>query len=191
MDQQEILISRKKLKVSSENFHSSGSDALSRAYALRGYELSKSQMGFCKENALHPETMEEISKLRKQLLKLVFNPNGVSGGVKEFSWIYGSQKDVETVWRDDEKLLSVNEEQLLHQAICAGWIDRVAKRIEGSAYQACMVKETVFLHWRSPVSKIAPEFLVYSELIQTETFHVWHYLCQSRLARQVWSACYV
>ncbi|KAM5581410.1 hypothetical protein ABKV19_010563 [Rosa sericea] len=179
MDQQEILIRRKKLKVSSEKFHSSSSDALSRAYALRGYELSKSQMGFCKENALHPETMEEISKLRKQLLKLVFNPNGVSGGVKEFSWIYGSQKDVETVWRDDEKLLSVNEEELLRQAICAGWIDRVAKRIEGSAYQACMVKETVFLHWQSPVSKIAPEFLVYSELIQTKKPFMYGITCVS------------
>ncbi|KAL6136466.1 hypothetical protein ACLB2K_061761 [Fragaria x ananassa] len=60
---------------------------------VRGYELSKSGMGCCKKNALHLETMEEISKLRKQLLKLVFNPFGVYGGVKEFSWIYGSQKE--------------------------------------------------------------------------------------------------
>lgn len=61
---------------------------------VRGYELSKSGMGCCKKNALHLETMEEISKLRK--LVRVFDPFGVYGGVKEFSWIYGSQKGVET-----------------------------------------------------------------------------------------------
>lgn len=169
IDQQEIQIRRKKLKVSCENFHCPGSDALSRAYALRCYELSNiSRLGFCEDNALHLETMEEMSKLRKQQLKLVFSQSGVSGGEKEFSWIYGSLKDVEQVRRSDKKPPSVPEEELLSQAICAGWIDRVAKRIEGSAYQACMVKKTVFLHRQSSVSKIAPKFLVYSELIQTK-----------------------
>lgn len=41
---------------------------------------------------------------------------------------------LESVWRDDEKPLSVDEEALLRQAIYAGWIDRVAKRIKGNAY---------------------------------------------------------
>lgn len=151
-----------------ETFIVLSSDAVSRAYALRCYEFSDSRLGFCKDNALHLETMEEMSKLRKQLLKLVFSQSGVSGGEKEFSWIYGSLKVVEHVWRSDRKPPSVHEEELLSQAICADWIDRVAKRIEGSTYQACMVKEIVFLHRQSSVSKIAPKFLVYSELIQTK-----------------------
>ncbi|KAL6135638.1 hypothetical protein ACLB2K_067865 [Fragaria x ananassa] len=133
---------------------------------VRGYEHSKSGMGCCKKNALHLETMEEISKMRK--LVRVFDPFGVYGGVKEF---YGSMLvrkvlKLESVWRDDEKPLSVDEEALLRQAIYAGWIDRVAKRIKGIAYIRPAWSNRLFLHLQSPVSNIAPEFLVYSELIQ-------------------------
>ncbi|CAB4294026.1 unnamed protein product [Prunus armeniaca] len=185
MDKQEKL-RRKKLKETvkmfREKFSNPSSDALSVAYALQCYELSESPVEFCNVNGLHPKTMEEMSKLRKQLLQLVFNQSGVSSGEKDFSWIFGSLKDVENVWRvsHDKNLLLLYEEELLGQAICAGWADRVAKRIRGSSglslgdkkvhavrYQACMVKEIVFLHRWSSVSNSAPEFLVYSELIQT------------------------
>lgn len=66
--------------------------------------------------------------------------------------------------------------------ISAGLADRVAKSIRASSssessefghkkvhavrYQACMVKESVILDPLSCVSKSAPEFLVYNELIQ-------------------------
>ncbi|PQQ18686.1 ATP-dependent RNA helicase DEAH13 [Prunus yedoensis var. nudiflora] len=185
IDKQEKL-RRKKLKETvkmfREKFSNPSSDPLSVAYALQCYELSESPVEFCNVNALHPKTMEEMSKLRKQLLQLVFNQSGVSGGQKDFSWIFGSLKDVENVWRvsHDKNPLLLYEEELLGQAICAGWADRVAKRIRGSSglslgdkkvhavrYQACMVKEIVFLHRWSSVSNSAPEFLVYSELIQT------------------------
>lgn len=161
-------------EVNKQEFSSHSSDALSRAYALRHFELSKSQLQFCKDNALHPETMQEISELRKQLLKLVFYQTGVSGGEKEFSWIHGSLEDVECVWRTAANPLSLDEEDLLCRAICAGWADRVAKRIKGSnvRYQACLTNETVFLDRQSSVSKIAPEYLVYSELIQTEKLYM-------------------
>ncbi|PQM34858.1 ATP-dependent RNA helicase DEAH13 [Prunus yedoensis var. nudiflora] len=175
------------LKVPRERFFNPSSDALSRAYALQCYEISKRPVEFCNDNALHPKTMEEISKLRKQLLERVFEQSGVSGGEKEFSWIYGSMEDVERDWRVsyDKNPLSLYEEELLGQAICAGWADRVAKRIRGRSssvssdlgdrkvravrYQACMVKETVFLDPWSSVSNSAPEFLVYNELIQTRS----------------------
>ncbi|XP_062030340.1 ATP-dependent RNA helicase DEAH13-like isoform X2 [Rosa rugosa] len=166
IDKQERVIKEKKVRASCENFSSHSSDALSRAYVLRLYELSKSRLHFCKDNALHPETMHEISELREQLLKLVFYHSGVSGG--EFSWIHGSQEDVEHDWRADVIPLSLDEEGLLCRAICAGWADRVAKRIKGSKnqYQTCLSNENVFLDRQSSVSKIAPEYLVYSELIQ-------------------------
>ncbi|CAN6582292.1 unnamed protein product [Malus baccata var. baccata] len=179
-------LGRKKLKETvkmfREKFSNPSSDALSVAFALQCYELAESPVEFCNANGLHPKTMEEMSKLRKQLLQLVFNQSGVSGGENDFSWTFGSREDVEHVWRvsHGKNPLSLYEEELLRQAICAGWADRVAKRIRGSSvssegdrkvhavrYQACMLKEKVFLHRWSSVSNSAPEFLVYSELIQT------------------------
>ncbi|XP_068320330.1 ATP-dependent RNA helicase DEAH13-like [Pyrus communis] len=179
-------LGRKKLKETvkmfREKFSNPSSDALSVAFALQCYELAESPVEFCNANGLHPKTMEEMSKLRKQLLQLVFNQSGVSGGENDLSWTFGSREDVEHVWRvsHSKNPLSLYEEELLRQAICAGWADRVAKRIRGSSgssegdrkvhavrYQACMLKDTVFLHRWSSVSNSAPEYLVYSELIQT------------------------
>ncbi|KAL6204305.1 hypothetical protein ACLB2K_021573 [Fragaria x ananassa] len=186
VSEMEEKLRRKKLKetikVFREKFSNPISDALTVAYALQCYELSRSPVKFCNDNALHPKTMEEMSKLRKQLLQLVFNQCGASGNEKGFSCIFGNLEEVEHVWRvsHDKSPLSLYEEDLLGQAICAGWADRVAKRIRGTSgssevdrkvhavrYQACMVEETVFLHRWSAVSNAAPEFLVYTELIQT------------------------
>ncbi|KAM1890592.1 hypothetical protein ACFX14_033957 [Malus domestica] len=60
---------------------------------------NESPVEFCNANGLHPKTMEEMSKLRKQLLQLVFNQSGVSGGENDLSWTFGSREDVEHVWR--------------------------------------------------------------------------------------------
>lgn len=184
MDKQEKM-RRKKLKetakLSRARFHNPTSDALTVAYALQCFELSRSQADFCNENALHLKTMEEMSKLRKQLLQLVFYQRDLEE--QEFSWTHGTLEDVELAWRvsSHNHPLLMNEEEILGQAICAGWADRVAKRTRGisvslegdsraraTRYQACMVKETVFLHRWSSLSSSAPEFLVYSELLQTK-----------------------
>lgn len=187
LDKEEKL-KRKKLKEAAkmyrEKFSNPSSDALSVAYALQCFELAESQTEFCSENCLHLKTMEEMSKLRKQLLQLVFSHRGDCDlEQQEFSWTYGTQDDVEQSWRVsyNKHPLSLYEEELLGQSICAGWADRVAKRIRRSSksleddgkvravrYQACMVKENVFLHRWSSVSSSAPEFLVYSELLQTK-----------------------
>lgn len=185
LDKEEKM-KKKKLKenakVSREKFLNPTSDALSIAYALQCFELSESQVEFCNDNALHLKTMDEMSKLRKQLLNIVFS-QGFSDSQQDFSWTYGTMDDVECAWRIflDKHPLLLNEEELLGQAICAGWADRVARRIRGFSrlsegdrkvnamrYQACMVKETVFLHRWSSLSRTAPEFLVYSELLHTK-----------------------
>ncbi|XP_052202814.1 ATP-dependent RNA helicase DEAH13 [Diospyros lotus] len=175
---------RKKLKKSAKEsrakFSNPSSDALTIAYALQCFEVSGNPVEFCKDNALHLKTMEEMSKLRKQLLQLVLNQS-FCGLQQEFSWTYGTMEDVEQAWRVSYNKcpLLMNEEELLGQAIFAGWADRVARRTRVSAsegdrrvsatrYQACMVKEPVFLHRWSSVSKSAPEFLVYSELLHTK-----------------------
>ncbi|KAL5560941.1 hypothetical protein UlMin_030688 [Ulmus minor] len=186
LDKQEKL-SRKKLKeaakMSREKFSNPSSDALSVAYTLQCFELSEAPFEFCSENRLHHKTMEEMSKLRKQLLQLVFSHSVDSGLEDKFQWTYGTLEDVEQVWSlsSNKHPLSLYEEELLGQAICAGWADRVAKRIRGNSksfegdgkvraarYQACAVKETVFLHRWSTVANSAPEFLVYSELLQSK-----------------------
>lgn len=167
------------IKVSRARFSHPTSDSLTIAYALQCFELCRNQTEFCTENGLHLKTMEEMSKLRKQLLQLVLSARGLK---EEFSWNHGKLEDVENAWRisSNKHPLSMTEEEILGQAICAGWVDRVAKRIRGFSevtdgerkisavrYQPCMVKETVFLHRFSSVSNSAPEFLVYSELIYT------------------------
>ncbi|KAL7190067.1 hypothetical protein ACSBR1_039665 [Camellia fascicularis] len=145
----EAKLRRKKLKESAKCF-----------------ELSGNSVEFCDDNALHLKTMEEMSKLRKQLLQLVFNQS-FCGLQQEFSWTHGTAEDVERAWRvsSNKYPLLLNEEELLGQAICTGWADRVAKHVrrvlasEGdikvntSRYQACMVREPIFLHRWSSVAK--------------------------------------
>lgn len=189
-ERQKVMVKQEKMrrkkvkeavKLCRAKFHNPSSDALTVAYALQCFELSRSQVDFCNENALHLKTMEEMSKLRKQLLQLVFHQRDLEE--REFSWIHGTVEDVELAWgvSSHKHPLLLNEEEILGQAICAGWADRVAKRIRGisvssegdsrtraTRYQACMVKDTVFLHRWSSLSSSAPEFLVYSELLQTK-----------------------
>lgn len=170
-------------KMSRAKFSNPSSDTLTVAYALQCFELSESQVDFCNANALHLKIMEEMSKLRKQLLQLIFNQNVHCDVGQDFLWTHGTMEDVEQSWRvaSSKYPLLLNEEELLGQAICAGWADRVAKRIRGVSrssegdrkvntvrYQACLVTETVFLHRASSLSSSAPEFLVYSELLQTK-----------------------
>ncbi|KAI3872488.1 hypothetical protein MKW98_015834 [Papaver atlanticum] len=186
LDKQEKL-KQKQLKQAAKDartkFCNPSSDALTIAYALQLFELAQNPYEFCKENALHLKTMEEMSKLRKQLLQLVFHQVSVDESQQEFLWVHGTVQEVELAWRvsSNKHPLSLSEEEILRQAICAGWADRVAKRIRvvsksseldgrGNAirYQAAMVNEPVFLHRWSTVAASSPEFLVYNELIQTK-----------------------
>ncbi|KAK1367944.1 RNA helicase [Heracleum sosnowskyi] len=185
LDKEEKL-RRKKLNKASgasrEIFCNPTSDILSTAYALQCFELSNSPVKFCAEYALHLKTMEEMSKLRKQLLKLVFQQSGDSP--QDFTWTRGKMVDVESSWRDSskEKRLSMYEEELLGQAICAGWVDRVAKKIRAHSdgdrklnadrYQTC-TNETGILHRKSSLSRSAPEYLVYSELLDTKQLYIY------------------
>ncbi|KAK1318649.1 putative pre-mRNA-splicing factor ATP-dependent RNA helicase [Acorus calamus] len=173
---------RETARVARAKFCNPSSDALTIAYALQLFELAKNPVDFCNENSLHFKTMDEMSKLRKQLLQLVCHQSAVVG-MQEFSWSGGSIHDVECAWRipSDKHPLRMNEEEILGQAICAGWADRVAKRTRNASassdkerksnavrYQACAVNETVFIHRGSAVSQSAPEFLVYSELLHAK-----------------------
>ena len=73
------------------------------------------------------------------------------------------------------------EEEILGEGICAGWADRVAKKINtfsgiskedqkvrAARYQSCILDDTIYLHRSSSVAQIPPEFVVYSELLNTK-----------------------
>lgn len=160
-------------------FCNPSSDALTWAYALQLFELAENQFEFCQKHSLLLKTMEDMSKLRKQLLRLIFYQSKFS---EEFGWDHGSAEEVELAWRvsSSKHPLLMNEEELLGQAICAGWADRVAKRVRKVSessdndqkvravrYQSCALNDTIYLHRWSSVSQSAPEFVVYTELLQT------------------------
>lgn len=175
---------KENFKISRARFSNPTSDSLTTAFALQCFELSGNPTKFCSDNALHLKTMEEMSKLRNQLLRLVFNSK-FTDSPQEFVWPHGGENDVMSAWNvsTDMNPLLKNEEEILGQAICAGWADRVAKRIKpvfsegerkvnATHYQACLVKETIYLHRWSSLSKTAPEFLVYTELRHTKRPYV-------------------
>ncbi|KAK8941228.1 putative pre-mRNA-splicing factor ATP-dependent RNA helicase [Platanthera zijinensis] len=178
---QEKPESKKKMKATAKEsrarFCNARSDALTIAYALQLFELADSPFEFCRNHSFHLKTMEEMSKLRKQILQMIFRRPETSHGI---SWEHGSFKDVEIAWsvHYSKHPLQLNEEELLAQAICAGWADRVAKRIRtispsstehkahAARYQSCASDDTIYLHRRSSVSSTAPEFVVYNELLR-------------------------
>ncbi|KAE8807864.1 putative ATP-dependent RNA helicase kurz [Hordeum vulgare] len=174
---------QKKLKAmvreARKDFSIPSSDALTISHALRSFECSRNPVEFCREYSLHLKTMEEMSKLRKQLLRLIFHH---SKSCDEFAWNYGGSEDVEQAWRSEtDKKPMLNEEELLGQGICAGWADRVAKKINtfsglskedrkvrAGRYQSCNLDDTIYLHRSSSVAQTPPEFVVYSELLNTK-----------------------
>ncbi|KAG7558824.1 Helicase-associated domain [Arabidopsis thaliana x Arabidopsis arenosa] len=163
---------KENIKAARDRFSNPSSDALTVAYALHSFEVSENGAGFCESNGLHLKTMDEMSKLKDQLLRIVFSCCKPSETEDSFSWTHGTIQDVEKSWRitgssTSRNLLLQNEEELLGEAICAGWADRVARKTKATEYQACAVEEPVFLHRWSSLINSAPEFLVYSELLLT------------------------
>lgn len=75
-EEQEYLQIKKQREMANaahKMFENMSSDALTVANALRSYELAGNPGEFCRTNSLHLKTMDEMSKLRKQLLQLIFN----------------------------------------------------------------------------------------------------------------------
>ncbi|TVU28432.1 hypothetical protein EJB05_19949, partial [Eragrostis curvula] len=168
------------VKEARGKFSNPSSDALTIAHALQLFELSDNPVEFCRINSLHLKTMEEMSKLRKQLLRLIFHQ---SKFCEEFAWNFGGSEDVEQAWRSEssKRPLQMSEEEFLGQGICAGWADRVARKnhiyyrlseeerkVRAVRYQSCALNDTIYLHRSSSVAQTAPELVVYSELLNTK-----------------------
>eukprot|EP00249_Psilotum_nudum_P022320 c28469_g1_i1 orf=694-4590(-) len=173
-------------------FRCFSSDALSTAAALRAYEASDDREVFSNGSFLHSRIMHEMSKLRHQLLRLVFlyrNKLSCKNEENDAEHIlHGTHlAAVETLWLNLDMELRPEQGAVLREAICAGWADHVARKVslqetvrrkEGGKchkavrYQACAVEEPVFLHPSSVLAKFAPEFVVYTELIQTSKLYM-------------------
>uniref|UniRef100_M4EW15 RNA helicase n=1 Tax=Brassica campestris TaxID=3711 RepID=M4EW15_BRACM len=168
-DKQRKKDRKDKIKAARDRFSNPSSDALTVAYVLHSYEVAEDGPGlFCETNGLNMKTMNEMSKLKADLLRLVFRSSETENLYK---WTHGTIQDVEESWRNaasSKTPLLQKEEELLGEAICAGWADRVARKTKSTQYQACAVQEEpVYLHRWSSLINSAPELLVYSELLRT------------------------
>ncbi|KAG6735631.1 hypothetical protein POTOM_061730 [Populus tomentosa] len=100
--------------------HFEGSHTDSMAQNRMEDLLSTSPVGFCHENGLHLKTMEEMSKLRRQLLQLFFNHHvhELEAGFLLDPWDRGGcRTSLEGLSSKRSTLLNV--EDILGQAICA------------------------------------------------------------------------
>ncbi|XP_024524561.1 ATP-dependent RNA helicase DEAH13 isoform X1 [Selaginella moellendorffii] len=172
-------------KPERHRFKNTSSDALTIMNALRAYEESSNQAEFCTASHLNQKIMKEMSKLRGQLSRLVRQQlledlligSGLEEGWKQLS----------------RKKLSTNEEKALIYALCAGWPDRVARRVtrrdrldtaksrkRGIRYQASSLhgqedggdeegdgRSIVYLGPSSSTFSFASDFVVYKEIVET------------------------
>ncbi|KAH7429629.1 hypothetical protein KP509_09G059400 [Ceratopteris richardii] len=170
-------------KTHNQSYRHPLSDALSIVKALRAYELSDDPEELCSNKKMHSRILYEMSKLRKQLIQvyLVYSNEKETSGV---SFCQGfTVADVEVAWKKDGVHcdLCIKHETVLRQAICAGWADRIARKVnmiemakdssagkhKGRPYHICATDEKVYIHPSSSLRKHAPEYVVFNELVRT------------------------
>ncbi|KAF7078834.1 hypothetical protein CFC21_083196 [Triticum aestivum] len=157
---------QKKLKAmvreARKDFSIPSSDALTISHALRSFECSRNPVEFCREYSLHLKTMEGMSKLRKQLLRLIFHH---SKFCDEFSWNYGGSEDVEQAWR--KRIFKVAKKINTFSGL-----SKEDRKVRAGRYQSCILNDTIYLHRSSSVAQTPPEFVVYSELLNTKRLYM-------------------
>jgi ATP-dependent RNA helicase DHX37/DHR1 len=164
---------------------------------------------FCHENHLHARTMKEMAQLRQQLTRLVGANLGREEAAPDLEPGTSPSRDaagkgpilnqapapastrqslekqnIELLESALKEQLGRGEEAKLRRAVCAGWADRIARKLRPGEsvpgeteesksrwavrYQACSAPGVVFLHPGSSMAKDAPDFVCYTDLIQTE-----------------------
>eukprot|EP00884_Botryococcus_braunii_P019188 jgi/Botrbrau1/5953/Bobra.0366s0123.1 len=151
------------------------SDSLSAMTAFLAWQQGGSSDAFAWANFLHSRNLREMAALREQLTRLLpdtgtANPSGPKG--RDHILIRQLEPSPSPVVSD-----------ALRRALTAGWADQVAQRVkagdavaaaaqEGTPdrkavrYRACNVESPVFLHPRSRLARVAPAFVVYTELVK-------------------------
>ena len=174
-------------------FHHPASDALSAAQALLAYDSCngpKATESFCSTNRLHEKTMREMSDLRRQLKRLIVNlardaSTKLSTGDTRPMFTEGVLQELEFDAAAPKMLPPGGDvERALRQALCAGWADRIARRskhkemeqasrsnenvTKATRYVPALLDAAVFLHPTSSLHRSSPDYVVYTDLLQTD-----------------------
>eukprot|EP00163_Fabomonas_tropica_P026401 TRINITY_DN4829_c0_g2_i2.p1 TRINITY_DN4829_c0_g2~~TRINITY_DN4829_c0_g2_i2.p1 ORF type:complete len:1239 (-),score=210.12 TRINITY_DN4829_c0_g2_i2:67-3783(-) len=148
------------------------SDILTTLRAVGAYEYEKDKEFFCKDKFLSSKVMKEIRQLRLQLSDIV------AWATKETELevaTEGSDHSRRDSFMSKLKLKppTADQEHMLRQVTAAGFIDQVARRrppgddVQPGEYQGMYTDEPLFLHPTSVLFQTQPEFVVYSEVIET------------------------
>ena len=171
-------------------FHHPASDALSAAQALLAYDACKSSdaVTFCSTNRLHEKTMREMSDLRRQLKRLVVNLATTSKFGDDVFPNAAVLNELDDSNQAASSMISLppggDVERTLRQALCAGWADRIARRskhkemeqasraneksTKATRYVPALLDAAVFLHPTSSLHRSSPDYVVYTDLLQTD-----------------------
>lgn len=141
------------------------SEALSVLRALCAFESGDRSEQWCKHRHLHFRNLKEASALRHQLARLLIQEGKFKG-------------QVEASLPPPTPAIMGG----LRIAVAAGWADRIAKRIRSVdhikatgggktsravRYRSALLMEDIYLHPHSTIKSMAPEYLVYTEIIRS------------------------
>ena len=171
-------------------FHHPHSDALSAAQAVLAYDQRKgvkAKEEFCATNRLHEKTMREMSDLRRQLQRMIVS---LANAQKIPGLPRGAIEALDDCFASTTALPPGGEVEIaLRQALCAGWADRIARRAKqkemeqhmrnaedkgegkqskATRYVPALLDVPVFLHPTSSLHRTSPDYVVYTDLLQTE-----------------------
>eukprot|EP01025_Chloroclados_australasicus_P057324 TRINITY_DN7141_c0_g1_i3.p1 TRINITY_DN7141_c0_g1~~TRINITY_DN7141_c0_g1_i3.p1 ORF type:complete len:1286 (-),score=169.44 TRINITY_DN7141_c0_g1_i3:373-4230(-) len=176
---QELKKIRQQARKLHDQFRSSDSDAIQVLKALLAFEMQEQTEDFCRQHYLHFRILKEADALNQQLKRIVKQSWG--------SYVADLLDDYDQ--NSQRKLSSPSSKMIkqLKRALAAGWSDQVCRRMRSAeylsklqeegrykahavCYQHCRLEENneVYLHPRSALHQSAPEYVVYTELLQTE-----------------------
>lgn len=160
------------LRYAQKHFKVPDSDSLSSMKALCSFESSGGSDAFCKENFLVFKNLREGLKLTKQLEKIIMSSI--------------PRDNAQEIPKLPTKLKFKTEfcvMDALKKAIAAGWGDRIARRVRSMEYlkrkqesasrskavryESLYLDEDIFLHPNSSLYSMAPDWVVYSEVVRT------------------------
>lgn len=172
-------------RAAQDQFRIADSDALSALCALCAFEAAGESESFCRENFLHFKNLREAASLRRQLARLISASQSSSSSI--------GQRIEERVRAEDVSSppswpIRPHVFEALRRALTAGWADHVARRVRSIAhifrhrqneeqsiakkgravrYLPCILDEEVYLHPNSSSHALAPEYVIYTEIVRT------------------------
>jgi ATP-dependent RNA helicase DHX37/DHR1 len=136
------------------------SDLLKMLTVIHLFDQAVDKPSFCDRHYLRLKTMEEIGKLRKQLICIL---EALKPGVSIMEN------------RSHTKAPFITQETLLRQIFLSGFIDRIAVKkgeSDHSAYHSTATDQDLYIHPSSCLFHARPQWVVYRELVQTSKLYM-------------------